>query len=246
MARVTRRRRLRALDQTHVGSRSHPARSRPAGAEVRRCVCGQAGRRGPLDEPRAALATLEPLPSRGEPRRNPSRAPSPETSDRRPRFEENLTLLPECLDLAEACGVTLTVETIRAGVGSPLTNVCRAREHGSRCRATSASKRGRGGVRRRRLWSRVAHVHVKDFDETHRDGNGPALPHPGRRRDRRRGRARSRAAPRVYRRSRSRCPRSRPKLVGESRVTAAETGLTSRPWSLPFEVPARSGQNARP
>ena len=176
MARVTRRRRLRALDQTHVGSRSHPARSRPAGAEVRRCVCGQAGRRGPLDEPRAALATLEPLPSRGEPRRNLGRAPSPGASDRRPRFEENLTLLPECLDLAEACGVTLTVETIRAGVGSPLTNVCRAREHGSRCRATSASKRGRGGVRRRRLWGRVAHVNVKDFDETHRDGNEPGTP----------------------------------------------------------------------
>jgi hypothetical protein len=246
MARVTRRRRLRALDQTQVGPRSHPARSRPAGLKFAAASADKRVAALLLDEPRAALVTLEPLPSRGEPRRNLSRAPSPGASDRRPRFEENLTLLPECLDLAEGCGVTLTVETIRAGVGWPLTNI-RAPGHTTHDAGRLALQNEvEASLDDDTLWSRVAPVHVKDFDETLRDGNEPGTPSS-------RAKAGSTSRP---------CSKPcdaagiqaltlqvsavTPEASRRESVTAAETGLTSRPWSLPFEVPARSGQNARP
>ena len=132
-----------------------------------------------LDEPANALATLE---------RNCRLAASLGAAlvvlhlwelpigDR--RLDENLALLPECLDIADACGLTLTVETIPAGVGSPLTNVRRALERDSRCRATLDTEflafhgELEAALDDEALWARVAHIHVKDHDGTLRDGNG--------------------------------------------------------------------------
>ena len=94
------------------------------------------------------------------------------------RFAENLALLPRCLDIADACGVTLAVETIPATVGSPLANVSRALEADSRCRATLDTEflalhdELEAALEDDALWGRVAHVHVKDFDGTLRRRHG--------------------------------------------------------------------------
>ena len=85
------------------------------------------------------------------------------------RLEENLALLPACLDIAEAAGVTLTVETIPCSAGSPLANVHRALDADDRCRATLDTEflahHGELGaaVADDALWERVAHLHVKDY-----------------------------------------------------------------------------------
>jgi sugar phosphate isomerase/epimerase len=91
------------------------------------------------------------------------------------RLDENLARLPACVDIAEAAGVTLTVETIPCSVGSPLENVHRALDADDRCRITLDTEflahhgqlddaLGDDG-----LWERVAHLHVKDYGGTLRD-----------------------------------------------------------------------------
>jgi hypothetical protein len=123
-----------------------------------------------------------------------------------------------------SCGVTLTVETIRAGVGWPLTNVRRARAHAHDAGRLALQKEVEAALDDDSLWGRVAHVHVKDFDETHRDGN-----EPGTTSSRAKARSTSRPCSKPWgaagiRRSRSRFPRSRPKLGGESRLQQLKPG----------------------
>ena len=85
------------------------------------------------------------------------------------RLEENLALLPACLDVAETFGLTLAVETIPCSVDSPLENVHRAIEADERCRVTLDTEflalhgQLEAALADDVLWERVAHVHVKDY-----------------------------------------------------------------------------------
>jgi sugar phosphate isomerase/epimerase len=85
------------------------------------------------------------------------------------RLDENLVLLPACLDVAEAAGATLTVETIPCSVASPLENVQRALETDDRCRVTLDTEflahhgQLEAALADDALWERVAHLHVKDY-----------------------------------------------------------------------------------
>ena len=91
------------------------------------------------------------------------------------RLDENLALLPACLDVADAAGVTLTVETIPCSAGSPLENVRRAVETDDRCRVTLDTEflahHGQldDALADDELWERVAHLHVKDYAGALRD-----------------------------------------------------------------------------
>jgi sugar phosphate isomerase/epimerase len=93
------------------------------------------------------------------------------------RLAENLALLPECLDIAEAAGITLAVETIPCSVGSPLENVHRALDADDRCRITLDTEflahHGQldDALADDALWERVAHLHVKDYAGALRDGD---------------------------------------------------------------------------
>jgi len=93
------------------------------------------------------------------------------------RLDDNLAQLPACLDVAEAAGVTLTVETIPCSVGSPLANVRRALAADDRCRATLDTEflahHGELGAALAddTLWERVAHLHVKDYAGALRDAD---------------------------------------------------------------------------
>jgi sugar phosphate isomerase/epimerase len=94
------------------------------------------------------------------------------------RLDENLALLPACLDVAEETGVTLTVETIPCSAGSPLRNAHRAIETDARCRITLDTEflahHGQldEALDDNALWERVAHVHVKDYAGGLRDAEG--------------------------------------------------------------------------
>lgn len=94
------------------------------------------------------------------------------------RLDENLGLLPACLDVADDAGVTLAVETIPCSVGSPLENVHRAIDRDERCRVTLDTEflafHGQldSALEDDALWERVAHIHVKDFSGSLRDGRG--------------------------------------------------------------------------
>ena len=94
------------------------------------------------------------------------------------RLDENLALLPACLDTAEEAGVTLTVETIPCSAGSPLENVKRAVEKDERCRVTLdtefLARHGQlaAALADDELWESVAHVHVKDYGGSLRDAAG--------------------------------------------------------------------------
>jgi sugar phosphate isomerase/epimerase len=93
------------------------------------------------------------------------------------RLDENLGHLPACLDVAEAAGVALTVETIPCSVGSPLANVHRALHADDRCRVTLDTEflahHGQvdAALADDALWERVAHIHVKDYAGGLRDGD---------------------------------------------------------------------------
>ena len=88
------------------------------------------------------------------------------------QIERNVEQLPACLDMAEAYGITLAVETIPGDVGTPLANVRLALERDARCRVVLDTEfLGLFGqldesIAADWLWSdgRVHHVHVKDFD----------------------------------------------------------------------------------
>ena len=85
------------------------------------------------------------------------------------RLEENLALLPDCVDIAEGSGLTLGVETIPCSVGSPIANVHRALEADDRCGVTIDTEflahhgQVADALADDALWTRVAHVHVKDY-----------------------------------------------------------------------------------
>jgi len=94
------------------------------------------------------------------------------------RLQENLALLPACLDTAAAAGVTLTVETIPCSSGSPLENVRRALDVDDRCRVTLDTEflahHGQfdEALADDALWQKVAHLHVKDYAGALRDASG--------------------------------------------------------------------------
>ena len=93
------------------------------------------------------------------------------------RLDENLALLPACLDVADEAGVTLTIETIPCSAGSPLENVRRAVDTDERCRVTLDTEflahHGQLGAALADddLWQRVAHLHVKDYAGGLRDAD---------------------------------------------------------------------------
>jgi sugar phosphate isomerase/epimerase len=93
-------------------------------------------------------------------------------------LEQNLALLPDCLDVADSAGVTLAVETIPCSAGSPLENVHRALDFDDRCRATLDTEfLARHGpldaaIGDDGLWERLVHIHVKDYGGSLRDGSG--------------------------------------------------------------------------
>lgn len=92
----------------------------------------------------------------------------PESDARLPR---HLDVLPQCLDLAEAAGVQLAVETILCDHGDPLGNVARAIGRDDRCLVAldteflAAHGQVESSLADERLWATraVAHIHVKDF-----------------------------------------------------------------------------------
>jgi sugar phosphate isomerase/epimerase len=93
------------------------------------------------------------------------------------RLDENLALLPACLDVTEAAGVTLAIETIPCSVGTPLDNLRRAFERDERCRVTLDTESGQprsagAALVDDALWERVVHVHVKDYASSLRDREG--------------------------------------------------------------------------
>ncbi len=87
-------------------------------------------------------------------------------------LHRNLVHLPALLDIADAHGAVLAVETVPASAGSPLANVRRAHERHERCRVTLDTEflAVHGELEQSLaadwLWEeeRVAHVHVKDSD----------------------------------------------------------------------------------
>jgi len=157
------------------------------------------------------------------------------------RLDENLALLPACLDAAEEAGVTLTVETIPCSVGSPVENVKRALDADERCRVTLDTEflahhgQLEAALADDDLWEAVAHVHVKDYGGGLRDPAGKRsylIPGEG-----------SIAFERVFETVRNRryegaltlevsavTPSGR---VDVQRFREAEAWLTSRPWRLP-------------
>jgi sugar phosphate isomerase/epimerase len=157
------------------------------------------------------------------------------------RLAENLALLPACLDVAEAAGVTLTVETIPSSAGSPLENVKRAVETDERCRVTLDTEflahhgQLEAAFGDDELWPYVAHVHVKDYGGGLRNEAGTRrylLPGEG-----------SIDFRRIYTTLRDRAYEgaltlevscvNAPGTVDEKRLREAEAWLRSRPWRLP-------------
>ena len=157
------------------------------------------------------------------------------------RLDENLTLLPACIDVAEETGVTLTVETIPCSAGSPLENVKRAVETDGRCRVTLDTEflahhgQLEAALADADLWPYVAHLHVKDYGGGLRDAAGTRrylLPGEG-----------STDFHGVYSTLRDRDYDAALTLevscvnpsgtVDVQRLREAETWLMSRPWRLP-------------
>jgi sugar phosphate isomerase/epimerase len=170
------------------------------------------------------------------------------------RLDENLALLPACLDVAEAAGVTLAIETIPCSVGTPLDNVRRALERDERCRVTLDTEflarhdQLGDSLADDALWERVVHVHVKDYGGSLRDRDGTRrylIPGEG-----------QIDFEQVFGALRGRAYEGALTLevsavtaegqVDEDRFRQVEAWLTSRPWLLQFELPARSRQNAPP
>ncbi len=109
----------------------------------------------------------------------------PELDD---RLDINLQCLGRCLDLAEAYGLELAVETIPARQADPLSNVRRAIEQDARAKvALDTEFLARYGqldeaLAAEWLWREplVRHIHIKDFDSAlfSRENNRRYL-HPG-------------------------------------------------------------------
>lgn len=169
------------------------------------------------------------------------------------RLEENVALLPACLDAADAAGTTLAVETIPTTIRSPVENVRLALERDERCRATLdtefLARHGEldAALADDALWERVVHLHVKDYAGSLRDAHGNRtylIPGEG-----------TIDFDAVFETLRRRGYEGALTLevsavstgghVDVQRFREAEAWLGSRPWLHPFEVPAPSRQNAR-
>jgi sugar phosphate isomerase/epimerase len=157
------------------------------------------------------------------------------------RLEENLALLPACLDIADASGLLLAIETIPCSLGSPLENVHRALDRDDRCHVTLDTEfLARDGqleaaLEDDLLWSRVAHIHVKDYADALRDEDGRRrylIPGEG-----------TIDFDHVFRALRARRYKGALTLevsavntagnIDEQRFRQAEAWLASRPWLLP-------------
>ena len=87
-------------------------------------------------------------------------------------LENNLSLLGQCLDIAEQHGLTLAIETIPCRLATPHDNVHRAIEQDDRCDVALDTEFLAQADQLDEvflstwLWSsqRVQHVHIKDFD----------------------------------------------------------------------------------
>lgn len=95
-------------------------------------------------------------------------------------FDRNLEALPRCLDLAEAHGLQLTIETVPCAVTDPLTNVQRAIACDGRCGVTLDTEflayhgQLEEALASPWLWQdgRVCHLQIKDYDGALRGADG--------------------------------------------------------------------------
>ena len=84
----------------------------------------------------------------------------------------NLTILPDCITMAEQYGLTLAVETVPSRSGDTLGRVRRAVERDSRCRVALDTEflalhgQLEAALEAGWLWQdrRVPHIHIKDYD----------------------------------------------------------------------------------
>lgn len=88
------------------------------------------------------------------------------------RLADNLTVLPDCVTMAEEHGLTLAVETVPSRSGDTLGNARRAVEWDDRCRVAldteflALHQQLEAALDARWLWQnqRVNHIHIKDYD----------------------------------------------------------------------------------
>lgn len=88
------------------------------------------------------------------------------------RLEDNLTVLPDCITMAEQYNLTLAVETVPARSGDTLGSVRRAVEQDHRCRVALDTEflalhgQLEAALDAGWLWRdrRVPHIHIKDYD----------------------------------------------------------------------------------
>lgn len=88
------------------------------------------------------------------------------------QIERNLTILSECIDIAEEHGLELAVETVPCKKSTPLEVVRRALEQDDRCRIALDTEflaihdQIEAALEADWLWSdgRVRHIHLKDYD----------------------------------------------------------------------------------
>lgn len=94
-------------------------------------------------------------------------------------LERNLSMLGECISVAEAAGLALAVETIPCAQADPLTNVHRTLEQDERALVAldteflTLHQQLEQALAADWLWqsSRVRHVHIKDYDGQMADAN---------------------------------------------------------------------------
>ena len=85
--------------------------------------------------------------------------------------------MPACVDVADASGLLLAIETIPCSLGSPLENVHRALDRDHRCHVTLdtefLARHGQleASLDDDALWKHVAHIHVKDYADRLCDGD---------------------------------------------------------------------------
>jgi sugar phosphate isomerase/epimerase len=100
-------------------------------------------------------------------------------------FHRNLAVLPRLLDMAEAFGLTVSIETLPCRIRTPVEAVARCHEIDSRARVTldtaflAMQDELEMAVSDNRLWpSVVDHVHLKDYADP-APGWGAGYLHPG-------------------------------------------------------------------
>jgi len=88
------------------------------------------------------------------------------------RLADNLTVLPDCITMAEQYGLTLAVETVPSRSGDTLGSARRAVEQDNRCRVALDTEflalhgQLEAALEADWLWQdrRVPHIHIKDYD----------------------------------------------------------------------------------